>query len=117
MDPRNAKFFRILLIELEDLMQDFREAVARYAARNLEGEVTNYVMRENAALLENEIAGVDHVCRVLREMEAGEDESFDDLVERVRADCRRSIAESHFPDALFGMIDRKISKVENYIRE
>ena len=117
MDHQKDKFYRILLIELEDLQQDLRVAVQIYEERNVSGDVTNYVMRENSALLENEISGLELVCRTVGEMTPDEEESVGDLVERVRSACRRRITESHFPDALCGMVDRKISKVEKYIQE
>ncbi len=117
MDHQKEKFYRVLLIELEDLQQDLREAVQIYQERNASGDVTNYVMRENAALLENEISGLELVCRTVGEMAPDEEESLGDLVERVRSTCRKRITDSHFPDALCGMVDRKISKVEKYIRE
>ena len=117
MEQNKGKFFRVLVIELEELTQDLREAVKLYEARNVSGDVTNYVLRENTALLENEIGGVAHVLEVVRQAGPEEDESFEELVSRVRSLCRRAIEESHYPDALFGMVDRKLTKVESYIRE
>lgn len=117
MHHDKGKFRRILLIELEDLALDLRDSVKMYADGNVRGEVSNYVMRENTALLENEIAGLEQVCQIVRDAEVCEDEPLDALTARLRTACRTAIEQSHFPDALIGMVERKLNKVEKYIRE
>ena len=115
MRRKKERFLEILRMELEDLVLDLRDRIDMYVQGNAAGEITNYVMTENTAVLENEIAGIRHLIEYLDRFEIDDAEDLSDMVERVLGRCRRNIEELHLPGVLCDMLKRKCAKVERYV--
>jgi hypothetical protein len=53
VSEHKIKFMKIIFIEIEDLIEDLKHLIAEHETRKAHNEITEYVCRENVALLEN----------------------------------------------------------------
>ncbi len=112
-----ARFLGILRVELEHLEQHLGLMVSGYHDKERRREVTAYVCKENVAVLESEGYGTRHFISVVDELDPGDYDSLDALIEDVRNRFKATIKQSGLCDASYVFADRKINKVARYVTE
>jgi hypothetical protein len=117
MRNESSKFLAILRVELEDLMLDLKDAEEMYRGRFTRGDVSGYVLKENTAVLENELAGIRSVIHELWTIDTSRYETLDDLCKELHLVSLEAVKRLGFPAALLGMMSRKCAKVRRYLAE
>ena len=117
MHEQADRFRAVLLAELDDLVQDLRDAEDLYRARYTRGDVSGYVLLENTAVLEHEIAGIAAVAAALRAADLPRGVPTGSLCGWFATLCRATIEEKRFPEGIAGLLARKCSKVLRYLNE
>jgi hypothetical protein len=115
MQEHIDKFRAVLVAELDDLVQDLKEAEELYRARYGSGELSGFVLKENTAVLEYEIAGVSAVRAALRAADIPKESAS--LCDWFKDLSRATIARNGFPEGIEAMMARKCAKVLRYVRE
>jgi hypothetical protein len=108
-------FLRMLNTELSCCTEDLIDLEKLLETRLSTMEITQYVFRENDALLKREIAGVDEIQRTVALMNGAEYADLDAVVAAVRTIVRTAIVEHELPQAVFPLIDRRVQKVARYV--
>ncbi len=117
MKEKIRKYIDILRIELEDLEEDLLVMAQIYQEREKKDEITEFVFLENVSLLQSEISGIDNILNELNEIDPGEFPTIDAFVESVDAAFRSKTEAAGFPDAVYALVKRKLSKVSKYIQQ
>lgn len=108
-------FLRLLDAELScciDNLIDFEKLLVERLGTM---EITNYVFRENDALLKREAAGVAEIQRTLRILNPRDFSSLDEIATAVRNATRSAILEHELPGAVYPLIDRRIQQVKRFV--
>ncbi len=113
MDQRR-KYLEILRIEINDLSEDITALQDRYRGRGQKGEITDYVVMENVAVLEREIHGVATVRECLAHVRAEDYASLDEMLAAIRE--RLDERCGAFDPVVRRLVDRKLEKVTSYVR-
>lgn len=114
--PEKKRYLNILDIELENLAEDIALLIAEYRRRKEEGEITNYVLLENLAVLQSEIHGVERFRRLLKSIESVSYDDLDSLVADIRDRIKAIMDRSSFPEALYPLVLRRLAKVARYVK-
>ena len=110
------RYLQILAIELDDLAEDI-EALAERAHERVETlGLSERVLRENQAVFDNELIGIDDFRRLIDGTDPSAFSSLDAMMEALRDTLRRRIHTCGLAPAIYGFIDRKMCKVESYVR-
>ena len=108
-------FLRMLDTELTCCIDDLLDFEKLMTDRLGSMEITNYVFRENDALLKREAAGVTEIQKKVRAMKHGDFTSVEEIVEAVRNATRSAIIEHELPEAVFPLMERRIQKIKRFI--
>ena len=84
--------------------------------RSEKGEITDYVLMENVAVLEREIHGVATVRECLAHLRAEDYTSLDQMLAAIRERLDDRIRCGAFDPVVRRLVDRKIEKVALYVR-
>ena len=114
MDDK-GKYLEILKIELEDLAEDIKLLVDDYKTRRESGEITNYVLLENLALLTHEIHGAESFVNILRDMQPDDYASLDEMVAVIDSKMGDLIEHGGHDPLLHKMVKRKLAKLTAYV--
>ncbi|MDR2019408.1 MAG: hypothetical protein LBQ14_01425 [Treponema sp.] len=110
-------FIVMVRAELEDSIEGLEELSALCKRRLDSGEITNYVYNENEALLHQEISGLKNLLPVVDAVKMEDYRDVHDLARKLEALLTAKAEELHDPQAVGGIISRKIRKILNYILE
>jgi len=110
------RYLEILRIEIDDLAEDIRTLQEHYRGRSARGEITDYVLKENVALLEREIHGVAAVRACLEEVRAEDYAGLDEMLAAVRKRLDDRIRCGGFEPVVLRLVERKLAKVARYVR-
>ncbi len=112
MKDKLAKFFRILEIEFQDLEDGLEAYMKAIEDRYQKKEITQYVFKENDALLAREI---DDVRIIRKRVTAISDKEYSDLDEA--ADTVVGIIENFtgIPEVVHKHMKGKVDKVVKYV--
>jgi hypothetical protein len=111
------KFLEVLRIEIDDLAEDVAALEALTRGRGATGEITDYVLRENVAVLERELRGVAAVRACLAAVRAEDYAALDDLLDALRLRLADRIRCGGFDPVVRSLVERKIAKVASYVRQ
>jgi len=117
MSDLNCKYLQLLLIELDDLHGDLDMLVDAYKKEKADNKISNYVFMENLALLHNEIIGIRLFHDVVDNLKTQKFASLEELICRVKSEFNKKMHENGIAAALNKFIDKKLDKVEKFIRE
>ena len=117
MQPRGEKFRAILAAELDDLIHDLKDAQSIYGERYRAGEVSGYVLMENTAVLEHEIAGVAGIRAALAETGLPVDATPEKVCGWFEKLCRDTIEHNGYPPGILSFLTRRCGKVVKYVYE
>lgn len=114
MESKTKKYFDILKIELEDLIEDLEFSEEVLMKRLKEHEITDYVFMENVGLLKKEILGIEKVKKMLGESDS-EILSITDLKNWVENYFKKEIKSAGLPEVVFLLVSRKLEKISRYM--
>ncbi|MDA3955553.1 hypothetical protein [Oceanispirochaeta sp.] len=114
--PENKKLFiKILKIELEETGVDTALLIDIYRSRYTNREITQYVQRENEALLEREIHCLEKMVPELEKFPIDDYKDKDSFVQGLSVFLKSFVEVNQFPQAAFLLAERKLQKVVKYI--
>lgn len=116
MREKLRKYVRVLRIELEDLAEDLNIMADLYAQRERRNEITDYVFLGNVSLLKSEMSGIETVIRSIDEVPVERFGSLDALVDYMDRLFRMRTMHAGYPEAVYSLVKRKLSKVSQYIQ-
>jgi len=117
MSERKKLFLKIFKAELEDCLEDVEDLSNLYERRRNKDEITNYVYRENEALLAREIVGLNNILLSIDDITLDGYDSLEAFVSAVDAMVQRKVLEYENPEAVYGIAKRKLLKVLKYVSE
>jgi hypothetical protein len=103
--------------ELEDSGEGLEHLSVILADRLSKNEITNYVFNENSALLAREISGLKSLVSVLDGITGGDFPDVYTLARHTEKTLLDKAREWEDPEAVNGIITRKIRKILTYILE
>ncbi len=115
MELKLAKYLKVLRIELEDLEADLEVMKDLYDRREAQEEITEYVFLENVSLLKSEIAGVESLIKSIDDIPIEQFSNLDEFVDYVDGLFRERTEHSGYPESVYALVKRKLSKVSRYI--
>jgi hypothetical protein len=117
MNNPAAAFIKILEIELEDLEDDIQLIMADSEVRRNHQEITDYVYKENLALLKKEIFDVDGIRHKLKQLDPGDFGTPEEVIDLLLIELRNKVKRQIVPPVLLSMVERKFEKVNLYVTE
>ncbi|MBN2626535.1 MAG: hypothetical protein JXA95_07710 [Spirochaetales bacterium] len=117
MNNPAAAFIKILEIELEDLEDDIQLIMADSEVRRNHREITDYVYRENLALLKKEIFDVDGIRHKLKQLDPADFGTPEEVINLLLKELRDKVKRQIVPPVLLTMVERKFEKVNRYVTE
>ncbi|MBN1498704.1 MAG: hypothetical protein JW982_00990 [Spirochaetes bacterium] len=117
MKDLKKKYIQILKIELEDLHNDIDMYMEQMQNDAQCGEITNYVFRENLALLNNETVGIEIINEYLDTLNLDEFEDINALMQKIKSDLLEKLEKDGIAHALFIYLERKLDKVSLYVSQ
>ncbi|MDR0689037.1 MAG: hypothetical protein LBG08_02050 [Spirochaetaceae bacterium] len=115
MPEQKKLFLTMFQMEMEDSYGDILYFSGVNERKFKDNEITNYVYTENKAFLEHEASGVKELIAAIGSINA---EDYKDVTEMARAVgelLTNKAKEQDDPQAVYGIIARKIKKVLAYI--
>ncbi len=113
---RTNRLQRLLEAEILDAQDDIRDLERTLKTRIEAREITNYVFRENTALLEQELHALERIRALLKEIDptdySGVDEYGDAVMNRVREFVRHHDA----PGAVVPIISRRLKRITDFLK-
>jgi hypothetical protein len=110
-------FLNLVQVELEDIKDDIRALENLLCERVNCREITAYVYKENTALLEHEFAAINSLIKSFRSFQNDEDTDVDNVAAKLKKfvvdECKRL----HHQEAVPRLVERKIEKVLNFIKQ
>jgi hypothetical protein len=114
MSEKGACYLKILAIEIQDLIEDVVLRMDTQEARLRQGGITDYVYRENVALLESERRALGRFLEELAGMDAGSFRGVSELEREIERLFKVFLEEHGFPHAVEEFVTRKMRKVLRY---
>ena len=112
MKQKIERYLKILKIELEDLVDDIKDAEEILKTRLEERKITDYVYLENLSFFNAELAGVKKLEKEIDKLQGFE--SLDDLSKYLNDFIKKRVKEADLPDAVYILIKRKLDKIQKY---
>lgn len=109
------KLRAVLVAELEDLGEDIRLVEGRMKEGHSANEISDYVYRENDAVLRRELAGLKTLIVFIDGIDVSLYKSVADLVTFLEARIPEVLREHEDPEAIHGFFTRKLRKAERYV--
>jgi hypothetical protein len=116
MPGRKKLFLAMFQAEMEDSYEDIRYLSGVNENKFKTNRITNYVYNENKAFLEHEAAGVKELIGAIAAIKAEDYTDVAELVPAVGELLKNKAKEQDDPQAVYGIISRKINKVRAYIQ-
>ncbi|MDR2184527.1 MAG: hypothetical protein LBO80_02495 [Treponema sp.] len=110
-------FIVMVRAELEDSIEGLEELSVICKHRLNSGEITNYVYNENEALLHQEISGLKKLLPIVDTVKTEDYQDVHDLAQKLEALLTARVEKLQGPQAVSGIVSRKIRKILNYILE
>jgi len=114
--PEKRKYLRILDLELQSLEEDIGLLIDDYKRRKEKGEITNYVLLENLALLQSQMNGIASFRRLLASVDPESHPDLDALVRDIHSRIKAIMDRSSFPESLYPLVLRRLAKVAQYVK-
>ncbi len=112
---QRRKFVEILRIELEDLAEDVKAMEDNTRGRAARGEITEYVLKENLAVLERERRGIAAARDCLAAVRPGDYGSLEEMIADMRSQLDDCIRCGHFEPVVRTLVERRLAKVARYV--
>ena len=114
---REAKknFIKIMRIELKDLHMDIEALIRECQKEKEKGKLTNHVFMQNLVVFKNELLGLNTFDEILDSTNPEEYDTLDDMINYLKNRFRKMIKASGLVEAINIYVERKLTKVANYI--
>jgi hypothetical protein len=113
---QRRKYLEILRIEVDDLAGDITALEDHTRERRARDEITDYVLKENVALLERESHGIAAVRACLASVQPGDYGSLDALIRGLEQRLDECIRAGAFDPVVRALVAPKLAKVARYVR-
>jgi hypothetical protein len=117
MPERKKLFLTMFQAEMEDSYGDVLYLSSVNEGRFSSGEITNYVYNENKAFLEREAAALKALIACIDTIKVEDYKDVGETAAKVDEFLKTRAREQDEPQAVYGIISRKIKKVLKYIME
>ncbi|MDL2228879.1 hypothetical protein LJC14_01360 [Treponema sp. OttesenSCG-928-L16] len=117
MPGRRKLFLSLFQAEIEDSREDADFLVLQNKKRFQNNEITNYVYNENDAFLSKESSGLKKIADFIGTFSAEDYENTDELAAALDHKLRKQVEEFDDPEAVYGIIKRKLQKVRLYVED
>ena len=114
---QRRKYLEILRIEIDDLAEDIESLQNHYRDRSARGEITDYVLKENVAVLEREGHGIAAVRGCLRSLRPEDYGSLDEMIAALTGHLDDCLRRGEFEPVVRALVERKLAKVARYVRQ
>lgn len=108
-------FLKILELELEDLNADIKILITEYEEKHTKHVISNYVFRENIAVMQNELFGVEGFLEEIRRIDPTGWNDLGELIVELKNQIRDRVKKRGVVPAVVDLIDRKIIKAATYV--
>jgi hypothetical protein len=116
--PGGRKIFLVMFrAELEDSLEDIEYLCGTYENRYRASEITSYVYNENEAFLRHEAAGLKNIISLIDFLHADDYQDVRELAQAADDFFKKKVEEFDDPEAVYGIITRKIKKVLAYVEQ
>lgn len=109
------KFFGILRLEMEDVEEDLESMIHVYQRRNSEGQVSEYVLKNNSALFVHEINSIADFIRQLDQDCCADYKTVDEVIDHINKELPSKVKEFDYPQVVVNVVRRKMEKVRAYL--
>ncbi len=110
------KFVRLLELEIESLHDELEIIVRTLDERLANHEITEYVRRENQAVLRNELLGLEDFVRTRFGVSERAGATLDEMSSEVKSYLRRRLTEREYVPALYELVSRRVDKIVAYLK-
>jgi len=114
--PEKRKYISILDLELESLEEDIGLLIDDHKRRKEQGEITNYVLLENLALLQSQMNGIASFRHLLASIDPESYSDLNSLVRDIHSRIKAVMDKSSFPESLYPLVLRRLAKVARYVK-
>jgi len=108
-------FLTILTMELEDMKEDLEALTRHCAAQKEQGEISDYVFRENIAVYKNLSSGVGCLMETLQHIACDQYADIPELISELQTICRERLTERGLSGGMARTFRRKMEKVARYL--
>ena len=115
MQYKTDAFIKIFQLELEDLKCDIQLLIEKYTQDHDKDKITNYVFKENVALMHNEIFGIDGLYKQAKLFDPLQFKSIDDVVKAIDDWLEMLCKQNNQVKSINILVKRKIEKIRRYI--
>ena len=115
MKASKEHFLRLLHMELEDMQEDIEALKRHCAAQREQGQISDYVFRENMAAYDNFAADLVHLMRTFDAVEHEEAADIPALIACLRGRCEAHLADRGLGRGLVTTLARKMQKIARYL--
>ena len=111
MTDKKTHYLKVLNIELQDLLEDIDLRAVTQKTRLEQGGITEYVYRENIALLTSERRALERFLEELGRFDPSPYIDVKELEGEIEKKFILFLEEHEFPHAIEGFVTRKMKKV------
>jgi hypothetical protein len=116
--PDRKKFFLVMFrAELQDSLEDVEYLSGTNENRHRNNEITSYVYNENKAFLQHEAAGLKNLIALIGSFNPDDYRTVTELALAADVFFKKKVEEFDDPEAVYGIIKRKIKKVLAYVEQ
>jgi hypothetical protein len=112
---RNNRLFRLLDAELIDAQEDIRDLERTLKIRNEAREITNYVFRENSALLEQELHSLERIRLRLKDIDPEVHTDLTSYGNAVMEMVHDHVLHHGAPGAVESIVGRRLKKLTEFV--
>ena len=114
---QTTRLLRLLDAELLDAEEDLRDLELTLSRRFSSMEITAYVYRENNAVLEWELHGLERMRRIMGDIDTTTFDTVADLVEHVHTILREQVAHHGMPGAVESIVRRRVTRLIPFVQQ
>jgi len=115
MPSSKNHFIRLMQVEILDLIEDVEAVGASHKQCFEDDTVSQYVYRENNALLEREIHSLQKIAKLIAGIDTSVYADTASLADDLRVRSKELVRKNEDPEVVFLILDRKIDKVLQYL--
>ena len=116
MNRKFRKYLDFVKIELEYLEEELECMLSDTSKKNIDGEITDYVSRENIGLLKREIAGIKTIVSSLDKIVLDDYKTFIDMLTDIEQRFEIKLKNNDIPESCNIFLKRKLDKVAAYFK-
>ena len=110
-------YIKMMKMELEDVRLDINLLIKKDKKHHDKGELTNYVYRENIAVYNSFILGLELFIKLLNETKTDKFGNLEAMTSELNRLFHEKVKEHGLADGIHSLVERKIKKVIAYVTE